>query len=331
MFRNALYNGDMRINQRGISTNWASPTAVGAGNLYATDRWNCFRGAYQTGACVAQGTLATTDAPFIQDGLQYFLRTGRVNGDTGTNQVFASYALESRDSYRFCGQPITVSFWYRTGSGFSGTLNLSCGSGTGTDQAWRSGFTGGVTITSGNVVNSNAWQKAAFTGFVGLAANQIGFAITYFPYGTAGGFDYFDITGVQLEKGLVATPYEILPYATELALCQRYYEQSYELGVTPGTNTSNGYVVVGGVSDSGSLMYPWIKYTVPKRAIIVPTFYTTNGTLGSWNYVKVTPAGGTASITQTSISSTSFVGSINIGSTYTGAIVYGHWVTNAEL
>jgi len=35
----------------------------------------------------------------------------------------------------------------------------------------------------------------------------------------------FYITGVQLEKGSTATPFEFRPYGTELALCQRYYQQ----------------------------------------------------------------------------------------------------------
>jgi hypothetical protein len=39
--------------------------------------------------------------------------------------------------------------------------------------------------------------------------------------GAAGNFIHY--TGVQLEKGTVATPFEFRPYATELALCQRYY------------------------------------------------------------------------------------------------------------
>jgi hypothetical protein len=76
-----------------------------------------------------------------------------------------------------------------------------------------------------NVNPSNAWQYATVTGFVPLNSSQVGFSSGYIPSGTAGGFDYFDITGVQLEKGSVATPYEIRPYATELALCQRYYQQ----------------------------------------------------------------------------------------------------------
>jgi hypothetical protein len=59
--------------------------------------------------------------------------------------------------------------------------------------------------------------------------------ISYTPSGTAGGFDYFDVTGVQLEKGTLATPFEVRPYAVELQLCQRYY-QVFGPGNTSGYN-----------------------------------------------------------------------------------------------
>jgi hypothetical protein len=39
----------------------------------------------------------------------------------------------------------------------------------------------------------------------------------------------------QLEKGTSATPFEYRPFGSELALCQRYYEKSYNLNVAPGT------------------------------------------------------------------------------------------------
>jgi hypothetical protein len=259
MFRNAIINGDMRINQRGISTNWASPTAVGSvtGGIYATDRWNVFRGSYQTGACVAQGTLATTDAPYLQ-GLQYFLRVGRVNGDTGTQSVLCTYNIETRDSYRFAGGPVTISYYYRTGSGFSGTTGLLGYSGTGIDGAVRNALTGQVLILDKPVPNTNTWQCVSFTGFVPLSSAQVAINIYGTASGTAGGFDYFDITGVQLEKGTVATPFEVRPYGVELALCQRYY---YQLNASASAYTGFGL----GVEASSSQVHFNMPFSVPMR------------------------------------------------------------------
>jgi hypothetical protein len=269
-FKNALYNGSMVINQRGISTSWASPTAIGTSiTTYTTDRWNVFRVAGQTGSAVAQVALPTTDAPYFQ-GLQYYLRVGRVTGDTGTNQILCTYQLETRDSLRFAGQPTTVSFWYRTGSGFSGTFQVSYYYGTGTDQAWRNGPTGSTTVSAPTFPNSNAWQYVSTTGFVSLVANQLFVGIVYSPGGTAGTADYFDITGVQLEKGTIATPYEVRPYATELALCQRYY---YRL--TAGSSNQN---ISTGIGVSSSNLHRFqITTPVLMRTTNPMTIYTPSG------------------------------------------------------
>jgi hypothetical protein len=262
MFRNALYNGDMRINQRGISTNWASPTAMGTsgtGLNYSLDRMNHIRSALQSGGALAQGTLAATDAPFSQ-GLQYYLRIGRASGDTNTGLMEVAQLLESRESYKFAGQTITFSFFYRTGSGFSGSGVIgSILYGTGTDQnGVVSSLTNQGTLTSPTYSASNAWQRVSFTTFIPSTSSQVGMTIYYTPSGTAGGFDYFDVTGVQLEKGSVATPFEVVPYGTELALCQRYFQIS---GASMG----------GGIAYLNYAISSPVKFPVTMRATPVFT------------------------------------------------------------
>jgi hypothetical protein len=49
-------------------------------------------------------------------------------------------------------------------------------------------------------------------------------------------------TNVQLEEGPVATPFELRPIGTELALCQRYYCKSYPLAGLPGLTQPSGAI-----------------------------------------------------------------------------------------
>jgi hypothetical protein len=82
----------------------------------------------------------------------------------------------------------------------------------------------------------------------------------------------------QLEPGPVATPFERRPIGTELALCQRYYEQSW-----PAGNTYAGFRGAGGeggftsqaVAATGYLEKQ-ISFKVEKRAIPSITTYLTN-------------------------------------------------------
>jgi hypothetical protein len=70
----------------------------------------------------------------------------------------------------------------------------------------------GTERTSGTL-NSSAWaaltQANRVVGQLNLA-NRIG--------------NYWAVTGIQLERGSSATPYEWLDYGRELRLCQRYYQ-----------------------------------------------------------------------------------------------------------
>jgi hypothetical protein len=72
------------------------------------------------------------------------------------------------------------------------------------------------------------------------------------------------ITGVQLEVGSVATPFERRPYGTELSLCQRYYQQ---IGKT--NNVSYQPYAIGSV---GSSTVAGAIFSLPVTMRATPTF-----------------------------------------------------------
>jgi hypothetical protein len=98
------------------------------------------------------------------------------------------------------------------------------------------------------------------------------------------------ITGIQLEKGTIATPFEFRPYAVELELCQRYFEKSYALETKPGTVTTIGQlhqrIVVTG---NYFYIFPQIFYKIAKRAAnpIIKIYSTTSGNAGVWKNDRV--------------------------------------------
>ena len=59
------------------------------------------------------------------------------------------------------------------------------------------------------------------------------------------------IKNLQLEEGLVATPFEQRPYGLELSLCQRYFQTSYTNGSLIGTAVADNTNEVRGWGDGG--------------------------------------------------------------------------------
>lgn len=314
MFRNALYNGDFRIAQRGTSFSSLS-------SVYTLDRW--FISQY---GAVGNGTLSQ-----IQSGLANFSNALQLATTSTTNgNWWLTQSLETRDVVRFQGQPVTVSFWYRIPTSFTASWGAGLIWSTATDtllKDWSITYTSAGSLS---LTNTTAWTYGSFTGFVPLTAQSL--AIQFTSYNNVVNGAQIQITGVQLEKGLVATPFEVRPYGVELQLCQRYYEQSYEIGTAPGAPTSIGMYVLSGSSDGNPRTYATVKYAVPKRIVVTPTFYTSTGTLGSWNYYQ----NGTTSTSAVSMygsgpSTTSFATYQNVTTAWAACNVTGHWVANAEL
>jgi hypothetical protein len=224
-FRNALINGSFNIWQRGTSL---------TGYAYTADRWLAYNAA-------AVNTISRQTASLA--GFQYCARVQRNSGATSTAQQYLVQAVESVNSYYLQGKPVILSFWARKGANYSSAsslLNANIETSTGTDQSYISAWAGSSPSALGTVTLTTTWQKFTInSSIVPLTANQVAVSFSYIPVGTAGAADYFEITGVQLEQGSVATPFEQRPIGTELALCQRYY---YKSGYVWGNVLGSGFI-----------------------------------------------------------------------------------------
>jgi hypothetical protein len=217
---NPILNSAFQIAQRGASISLAASSAA----TYTLDRWQTQTGANQATTVARQATGDTTNLPNIQ----YALRFQRNSGQTGTSTYNLAQSFESINSIPFAGKTITYSFYARAGANYSATssaLTAIVVSGTGSDQNVVTGFTGAAYPISQAATLTTTWQRFSYTGTVAATATQLGLLFQFAPTGTAGTNDYYEVTGVQLELGSTATPFDT--YATtiqgELGACQRYY------------------------------------------------------------------------------------------------------------
>jgi hypothetical protein len=91
----------------------------------------------------------------------------------------------------------------------------------------------------------------------------------------------FSITGVQMELGATATAFEHRTYGEELALCQRYYQKTYNSDVNPGTVTNVGSQITRAHASSNVYYVELQRNTkVTMRTTPTVTPYSTNGASG---------------------------------------------------
>jgi len=194
------------------------------------------------------------------------LRYGQGAGTTSTN-FFLSQSLETLNVIPLQGKTVTFSFWYRTATAFTGSWTAGIYTSTATDSNINTLWYYGNTVASVSLTNSSGWSYAKVTGIIPSNANSlaVGFSSTTNIVANA----TFDVTGVQLEQGSVATPFSRAggTLQGELALCQRYYE------------VSSGNTIFSGNVTSGVTYYTTASFKVTKRTSPSVTF-TSQGFTG---------------------------------------------------
>jgi hypothetical protein len=239
-FRNRIINGDMRIDQRNAG---ASYTQTGAAGQYSLDRWNV-SGDVTSKFSVQQNAGSVTPPT----GFTNYL--GATSLSAYSVPVSEAYIIRQQiEGFNVAdlawgtasAKTVTLSFWVRsslTGT-FGGVLKNS-----GNNRSYP--FT--YTISAANTWEQETVTIAGDTSGTWLTNNGIGLMVIFSlgsgssVSGTAGAWaasSLFSatgavsvvgtnaatwyVTGVQLEVGSVATPFERRDYGRELIMCQRYY------------------------------------------------------------------------------------------------------------
>ena len=238
--RNRIINGDMRIDQRNAG---ASVTPVSGGSVYTLDRWffdisqnSKFTTQQDAGAVTPPVGFndylgVTSSSAYSVLSTDYFLLIQKIEGYNIADLAWGTANAKT----------VTLSFWVRsslTGT-FGGSLSNSAGNRVypfsytiSTANTWEyktvtiAGDTSGTWLTTngaGMQVVLGLGVGTTYSGTAGAWTASTILSVTGATsvVGTSGATWY--VTGVQLEVGSTATPFERRLYNQELANCQRYY------------------------------------------------------------------------------------------------------------
>ena len=341
IMKNRIINGAMVIDQRNAG---ASVTVNnGSSNFFIADRWFA-NGENSDG--VYTGQQVTTAPTGFNNSLKFTVTTA----DTSIGATQAYVFRQRIEGYNFAdlgwgtanAKTITISFWVQ--SSLTGNFGGSLFNGNG-DRAYAFSFsissantweqktitiagdtTGTWNTTNGTGLNLvfSLGAGSTYKGTAGVWGSTLYFAPTgsIDLIGTNGATFY--ITGVQLEVGSSATGYEYRQYGQELALCQRYWQQSYTAGTVAGAATQVGAAdLLPGTSGIGT-MGCFSYFRTEMRTIPTITLYDLAGASG-----KVYKGGNGKTGVLQNQSTTGFTG-YTTDSTAAAEFLY-QWTATAEL
>lgn len=291
--RNRIINGDMRIDQRNAGASVTITSTVA--DTYTLDRWFAY-GSQASKFSIQQNAGSVTPPTGYTN---YLGVTSLATTTVGASDEFdvgtriEGYNVSDLMYGTSSAVTTTLSFWVR--SSLTGTFGGSL-----RNSAANRSYPFSYTISSANTWEQKTVTITGDTSGTWLTTNGLGLRVT-FSLGvgstyrsTAGSWSAnnyisvtgetqvvgtngatFYITGVQLEIGTSATPFERRLYGQELILCKRYFEMSYAQGTALGTS---GFITQGAVfynvdttSSIGNNSFSVEKRTTPTITVYSPS------------------------------------------------------------
>lgn len=264
--KNLIINGDFQVWQRGTSQ-----TSSGYGS---DDRWkNVHTGSTKVASQQTHtlGSSSPTDKP------KYYARTVVTSVAGAGNFVIKAHKIEG--VAKSSGETVTLSFWAKADTTKDIAVELT--------QEFGTGGSPSSTITEIGVTTfslSTSWTKYTTTisvpGISGKTLGTNGDDLTSINFWLEAGSDFdsrtntlgqqsgtFDISNVQLEISDVATDFEFVHPADQLARCQRYFERlDSGLGGTP---------IASGQCESTTILDTVLRYELKR---IAPTISVSSNT-----------------------------------------------------
>ena len=252
--RNLIINGAMQVAQRGTQTNQTTAytacdrfqfAVVGAAVITSSQDTTVpsgqgFSNSLKLDVTTADSSLAASDFAFLRHKIEAQNLQHLNYGTSSAKSLTLSFWVRSSktgthiaelrhdDATYFNSQAYTISsadVWQKVTLTYDGyvTTAINNDNGAGINVNW---WLAAGSDYSGGTLSSNTWQNTSANRAVGQVNVMDSTSNTFY------------ITGVQLEVGETATPFEHRSYGDELRRCQRYYYASSIEGYTWAPNTS---------------------------------------------------------------------------------------------
>jgi len=314
--RNIVINGAMQVAQRGTSSTglgdgdegyvahdrWRHTVGAGAGRYTATqtaDGPSGFANCLKIACTTADTSIAASERFMLEQRIEGQDLQQLKKGTSDAEKITVSFYVKGHDSatytvglYDTDGRQVGATFsvttsWARQTVTFPADTSGVLANDNSAQIHLRIFLHGGSNYTSGTF--ATAWESATNANQISSSANSI------FESTSA----TFFITGVQLEVGSQATPFEHRSFGEELQLCQRYLFKDQD-----GSGAAYKRYAHGGAS---ATTVASISFTIPTPLRAVPTLVLS----GNVNTFLAFSAGATDALTGLIIATDDDAGTFN--------------------
>jgi hypothetical protein len=340
--KNYIINGAMMVSQQN------GTTAGTTSGYYPVDEWQLI---YSNGGAVSIAQVASTTPAGSPNRFRVTVTTADAAVAAGDYSLISTRLEGLRVADLLLGTSSAKTFTMQFGvKAPAGTYGVEFRN-SAANRAYLAEFTISAGEANTDVVKSvtltgdltGTWLKDTGVGLGIYIALMAGSSLQGTPnvwsgtniHGSSNQFNFmgtisnvFELFDVSLTEGSAAPAFQVPGFASELALCQRYWEKSYDYSSAVGATTYTGSIL--GISPGNVNRVFWNTPYSPKRSAPTLTAYSPQtGTSGK--------AGNLGNATDYTVSGTITAGHKNIAWSCSAGIpavtdqLYIHWTADARL